>query len=257
MPVTSAFGTMAANAQNQGRPRMGPPDYRAGGAPRVGVPQNEQDQINKKKRPPVPGVPGQPSLQDLISKITGQYAQGAEPAPFQAPPTQEFGYDQAQNAAYGLLTKGAEEDYKRGVAEKEQELANRGIPVGSEAYTTEMGRLGEDYRTFQENQHIAAADRATQEQQRFQGAQNDIYNRAYTTYQAQQIPREQQLSSLTQLAGLIAQQQASDLARKNFRLQRQATKAQIAALKRPSGGSGGQQGPSGPPDPAADSPFYA
>ncbi len=47
---------------------------------------------------------------------------------------------------YGKLTQDLDENYKLSLEDKKQELADRGIPLGSELYTREMDRLDKGYQ---------------------------------------------------------------------------------------------------------------
>lgn len=68
--------------------------------------------------------------------LGGQYQNFVSGAGPQSGPSQQL-----QDAIYGHLTQGFSAQKKQEYEDKSQELANRGIPVGSDAYNKEMNRL--------------------------------------------------------------------------------------------------------------------
>lgn len=90
--------------------------------------------------------------------LGGQYQNFVNNAGPQSGPSQEL-----QNAIYGQLTQGYGDQKRQEYEDKRQELANRGIPVGSSAYSNEMNRLDLNWQQKEGNARNQAVTGAYQQ----------------------------------------------------------------------------------------------
>lgn len=106
-------------------------------------------------------------LQGLLGNQYNQFLQGAGP---------QSGYadQQLQDAIYGRLTQGLDQQKAREAEQLSQTLANRGIPIGSEAYSNAMRDFTTNWDTRFENARndatVQATNTALQRQQNNVGA---------------------------------------------------------------------------------------
>lgn len=98
------------------------------------------------------GVAASDVAKGLIGNQYGQFVQGAGP---------QSGYNDPalEQAIYGRLTRDYADRFGREEEQLSQTLANRGIPVGSQAYTNAMG----DFRKNRDSQYETAQNNAVQQ----------------------------------------------------------------------------------------------
>lgn len=175
---------------------------------------------------------------------TSQFASGEAFNPELAQRTITSGFgderNQIEQAVYGNLTRGLDEQYGNERQMMQDELINSGNPVGSPKYEAQMKAFNDRY----DQQRAQARNQATQfggqEQERAFGIQEGVIGNQLS--QGESI-RNQQLGEIGGLSQLGMPQIATleDIALKKKQL-RQA----MAALGGGGGGGGGQQAPSAP-----------
>lgn len=169
------------------------------------------------------------------------------------------------DAVFSNLTRGVDDSYKRDMDAKAQELANRGIPVGSKAYNDQMKQMNMRYDDMKTNARNQAIQSSGDEFTRQFGQQEQMIANQYS--QASGVRNQQmgELQGLSQVGpGMVTSQfqgqtpidiQTPDVAGittqlKSLGLDAKQINAAIQNMKRPSGG--GQQQPQ---QPAFSSPF--
>ena len=159
---------------------------------------------------------------------------------------QDFNRQQIEDSVFNNLTRSINQDKTRDQKALEENLAGRGIPVGSEAYNSAMGQFNQRY----DDLNTQARDRATQFGGEEMSRRADIINRLGGVGPGLRTPNMPGFQGTQVQYGNPAE---LDLAYKQLRLQRRQQRAQEAALRKVgSGGGGGRSGPSTP-----ESPFYA
>lgn len=113
------------------------------------------------------GISASQVAQGLLGDKFDQFVQGAGPQSGYSDPALE-------QAVYSRLTRGYDQDYEQQLEAKKQELANRGIGVGNQAYSNEMNRFDRmwDEKRLQarESATLQGTNAALQRQQNNVGA---------------------------------------------------------------------------------------
>jgi hypothetical protein len=79
------------------------------------------------------------------------------------PTANEADRQRNEDAVYSNLTRDLSTNYNQDVAAKKQELADRGVPMGSQLYTQEMDRLDKGYQRQQQDARSQAIQQSGQE----------------------------------------------------------------------------------------------
>jgi hypothetical protein len=197
------------------------------------------------------GVQASQVAQGLLGNQYGQFVQGAGPQSGYSDPALE-------KSIYDRLTRDYGDRFGREEEQLSQTLANRGIPVGSEAYTNAM----KDFRTNRDTQYETAANNATMQgsqtalarQQNNVGALGAMNTGVGTLAGVGQAglyqPNFQGFNAVNynqpDVQSLYGTQFAGDLTREGYDTQLEQQRIQIGAMKGLGGGGGGGGGSPAP-----------